>query len=124
MNASRGPAPVETQSSPERSPEFCDGFPPVLRRDDWFTAIMLPVGAMTGVILLFALWTTDRLLIPGYSTNHGTADVILLGTAIGSTDAVGPAVWCVGFLLLFLLIGGTLGLLCGKSLSRLAHWRT
>jgi hypothetical protein len=124
MNPSRGKAPAEIQASPERSPEFRDGFPTVLRRDDWFTAVMLPVGAMTGVILLFALWTTDRLLIPGYSANHGTGDVILFGAVIGSTSIIGPAVWSAVFLLTFLLVGGTLGLLTGKSLGRLAHWRT
>lgn len=124
MNPSRGTAPAEVPASPERSPEFRDGFPPVLRRDDWFTAVMLPVGAMTGVILLFALWTTDRLIIPGYSINHADGNVVLFGTPIGSTTVVGSVFWCVGFLLIALLLGSGIGLLSGKALGRLAHWRT
>jgi hypothetical protein len=124
MNPSRGTAPAEAQASPEQSPEFRDGFPPVLRRDDWFTAVLLPVGAVTGVILLFALWTTDRLLMPGYSGNYADSNVLLFGVAIGSTDVVGPAVWGIGFLLIFLLVGSAFGLLAGKALGRLAHWRT
>jgi hypothetical protein len=123
MNPSRGTAPAEIQASPERSPEFRDGFPPVVRRDDWFTAVMLPVGAMTGVILLFALWTTDRLIIPGYSLNQADGNVVLFGTPIGSTEVVGPAVWGTGFLLIFLLVGSAFGMLAGKALSRMAHWR-
>jgi hypothetical protein len=79
---------------------------------------------MTGVILLFALWTTDRLIVPGYTSNSTDRNIWLFGMAIGSADVVGPAVWSAGFLLISLLVGGTLGLLAGKALGRLAHWRT
>jgi hypothetical protein len=123
MNASASRAPVEADMSPEQSPEIA-GVPPVLRRDDWFTAVILPVGAMAGVILLFTLWTTDRLMIAGYSSPHADNTVTLFGFAIGSTDIIPPAVWGIAFLVVFTFAGGVIGLLAGKGIGRLAHWRT
>lgn len=124
MSASREPAPVEPYSSPERSPEVRDGFPPVLRRDDWFTAFLLPIGAISGVILLFALWTTDRLVIPGYTHKAPDADVTLFGVTVGSTELAHPAVWGIALLLVFTIVGAAIGLLAGRLIGRLAHLGT
>ena len=122
MNPFRGAAPIESSTSPERSPEIRDELPIALRRNDWFTAVLLPVGAMAGVIVLFALWTTDCLIVPGFSTTQSEGPVTLFGVAIGSTEIAAATVWVIVLLTVFILIGAALGLLAGKGIGRLSQW--
>lgn len=98
--------------------------PPPSRPDGAFTAVLLPLGAVAGVILLFALWTTDQLVIPGPADRPAAQAVEVFGLRVGSTESVPQAVWAGGFLLLAALLGGGLGLAAGKLLDRLSRWGT
>ena len=123
MNGHRT-ALVDPYMSPERSPENRDGLLTHLRHDDWFTAVLLPIGAMTGIIVLFALWTTDRLIIPGISNRAPQGDITLFGLVVGSTDLAPLALWVAVLLAVFVLIGAGLGMLAGKAIGRLSRWGT
>ena len=116
--------PAERPMVPDSSPESSPHAPATPRLDGAFTAVMIPLGAFAGIILLFALWTTDQLIIPGLSTEGVNDEVLLLNVRIGSTALIHAAVWGAGFLLVFILAGGALGFAVGKGLDRLARWGT
>jgi hypothetical protein len=109
--------------SPDLSPESPHG-PPPPRPDGAFTAVLIPLGAVAAVILLFALCTTDRLTIAGLTHKRTDGAVTLFDVRIGSTDFAHPGVWGVGFLAVFLALGGTVGWAIGKGLDRLCRWGT
>ncbi len=115
---------MELSASPERSPEMRDEAPLALRRNDWFTAVLLPVGAMAGVIVLFALWTTDTLIVPGYSGARPGSNITLFGVVIGSIEIAPAVAWVIALLIVFILVGSVFGLLAGKGLGRLTQWGT
>ena len=95
------PKPV----SPPVSEEVSHETPPTVRQDDSYTAVLIPLGAVAGMILLFALWTTDNLVIPGYSQRQANNDVVLFEMKLGSTDAVHHHVWGIGFVTVFVGVG-------------------
>ena len=107
--------------SPSDSPEPSSH--PNLRHD-LFTAVFLPIGAIAGIILMFAVLTTEILVIPGLTSKHSETTVTLLDLPLGTTDNVHQYVWGIGFLATFAAVGSVLGYLAGKGLDRLTHWRT
>jgi len=107
--------------SPSESPEPASH--PALRHE-LFTAVFLPIGAIAGIILMFAALTTEILVIPGFTSKHSETSVSLLDLQLGSTDNVHQYVWGIGFLATFVTVGSVLGHLAGKGLDRLSHWRT
>jgi hypothetical protein len=114
----------DTVSPPPASPQSIEELPPRVRRDGWFTAVFVPVGAAAAVIVLFGLWTTEILVLPGYTGQLAKDDVVFAEVKLGSTNDVHRHIWAIGFLLSFLGIGGAIGLLIGKGMGRLSRWGT
>lgn len=107
--------------SPSESPE--PSSQPALRQE-LFTAVFIPTGAIAGIILLFAVLTTEILVIPGFTPKHSETTVSLLDIQLGSTDNVHQYIWGIGFLATFVAVGSAIGYVAGKGLDRLSHWRT
>jgi len=112
---------MDPYQSPPESPEPTQH--PSLRHD-LFTAVLLPIGAIAGMIFTFALLTTERLAIPGLTQKDSQANVTLLDIHLGTTDNVHQYVWGIGFLAIFTGAGSVLGFLAGKGMGRLTHWGT
>ena len=98
--------------------------PPPPRLDGAFAAVMIPLGLVAGLILVFALWTTDQIVIPEFTHKSPGTEVKFLGVQIGSTSVIHHNVWGVGFILLLTLLGGGIGYLIGKGLDRLSQLGT
>ncbi|MSR52152.1 MAG: hypothetical protein EXS09_02550 [Gemmataceae bacterium] len=112
---------MDSYQSPPESPQPSQH--PTLRHD-LFTAVLLPIGAIAGIIFTFALLTTERLVIPGYTGEHSSDRVSFLDLHLGTTDTVHHYVWGIGFLAIFSGVGTVLGFLAGKGMGRLTHWKT
>lgn len=112
---------MDPYQSPAESPEPLQH--PTLQHD-LFTAIFLPIGAIAGVIFTFALLTTGRLVIPGFTEKPSIDTVTFLDVRVGTTDNVHQYVWGLGFLVAFAAVGSALGYLAGKAMGRLTHWGT
>lgn len=106
---------------PHVSPEREEPPTPSRLRDDWITAVLLPLGAFAGLIVLFALGTTGRLVVAGVTEPRDDGLVSVFGTAIGSTDVLPGWLWASGWLALFVGVGGTLGFLAGNLLRRMVR---
>ena len=107
--------------SPSESPEPASH--PKLQHD-LFTAILLPCGAVAGLILLFAMFSTDRLIIPGLLSPDSGEEVRLFDVPIGSTVSIHENVWGACFAVILVGLGSAVGMLLGRLLGKIAHWRT
>jgi hypothetical protein len=109
---------------PVPSPDSSPHPPPPPRIGGAFTAVLIPLGAIAAIILLFALWTTDHLLIPGLGHKTAGTDVRLFGVRLGAAGDRDAIIWGIGIVTVFALAGGGLGFLAGKGLDRLSRWGT
>jgi len=98
--------------------------PPPPRVDGAFAAVLIPLGLVAGLILVFALWTTDQIVIPNFTNKSSESAVTFVGLQVGSTDLVHHNVWGITFIVLFSLLGGGVGYLIGKGLDRLSQLGT
>jgi hypothetical protein len=92
--------------------------------DGAFAAVMIPLGLVAGLIVVFALWTTEKIVIPQFTHKSADGDVRFFGAPIGSTELIHHNVWGIGFIVVFAAMGGGLGYLIGKGLDRLSGWGT
>jgi len=92
--------------------------------DGAFAAVLIPLGLVAGLILVFALWTTDQIVIPNFTHQSSESAVTFVGLQIGSTEIIHHNVWGIAFIVLFAILGGGVGYLIGKGLDRLSNLGT